>query len=48
MDCEEFHSDFCPICGGLIELETINETIHCQICGGELSFREFAGTLLLI
>lgn len=38
MDCDEFHSDFCPACGGLIELETINENIHCQICGSELSF----------
>jgi DNA-directed RNA polymerase subunit M/transcription elongation factor TFIIS len=42
-DYEGFHSDFCPVCGGLIELETIDEVIHCQICGSQRSFQEFAG-----
>ena len=42
----EFHADFCPNCGALIELETIKEAIECQLCHAHRPFEEFAGTTL--
>jgi DNA-directed RNA polymerase I subunit RPA12 len=46
MDVDHFHTDFCPVCGAIIELETIGDAIVCQICKSQRSFEEFAGRVM--
>jgi hypothetical protein len=38
MDIETLAADFCPICGGLIDLDTIDTFVTCHVCKNKLSF----------
>jgi hypothetical protein len=37
-EIEGFPTDFCPICGGLIDLDTGEDCITCHVCKSRLSF----------
>jgi len=37
-EIEGFPTDFCPVCGGLIDLDTVDEHITCHVCKSRLSF----------
>lgn len=37
-DIDGFPTDFCPICGGLIDLDTLDDHITCHVCKNRLPF----------
>jgi|JI6StandDraft_1071083.scaffolds.fasta_scaffold1373018_1 hypothetical protein len=45
-DIDGFPTDFCPICGGLIDLDTLDDYITCHVCRNRLPFEEFIGTTI--
>ena len=45
-DVDGFPTDFCPICGGLIDLDTLDDHITCHVCKNRLPFEEFIGTTI--
>ncbi len=35
------HSDFCPKCGSLLNLDTLGSSITCPSCSSQIPFSEF-------
>ncbi len=38
----EAAADFCPSCGGLIDMDTIDNVLTCYVCKNEFDFKLFS------